>query len=71
MDEATPVPAEAPQQARLRTDVFLTFAGKGSTLLLGLATAAIVARRLGLSGQGTFAVAFSLTLILVQVGGLA
>ena len=27
-----PVPAEAPQQARLRTDVFLTFAGKGATL---------------------------------------
>lgn len=70
MDEATPVPAEAPQQTRLRTDVFLTFAGKGSTLLLGLATAAIVARRLGLSGQGTFAVAYSLTLMLVQVGAV-
>jgi len=70
MDEATPVPAEQPQQARLRTDVFLTFAGKGATLVLGLATAAIVARRLGPSGQGTFAVAYSLTLMLVQVGGL-
>jgi O-antigen/teichoic acid export membrane protein len=70
MDEATPVPAEPPQQARLRTDVFLTFAGKGATLVLGLAIAAVVARRLGPSSQGTFAVAYSLTLMLVQVGGL-
>jgi O-antigen/teichoic acid export membrane protein len=70
VDDSTPVPAEPLQQARLRTDVFLTFAGKGSTLLLGLATAAIVARRLGLSGQGTFAVAYSLTLMLVQVGAV-
>src|SRR5215216_1962044 len=69
MDE-TPVPAAGAQPARLRTDVFLTFAGKGATLLLGLATAAIVARRLGPSGQGLFAVAYSLTLMLVQVGGV-
>lgn len=70
MDEATPVPIEGPQQARLRTDVFLTFAGKGATLILGLATAAVIARRLGPSGQGTFAVAYSLTLMLVQLGSL-
>ncbi len=70
MDEATPVPAEPPQQARLRTDVFLTFAGKGASLLLGLVTAAVIARRLGPSGQGIFAVAYSLTLMLVQLGGL-
>jgi O-antigen/teichoic acid export membrane protein len=70
MDEATPVPAEPPQQARLRTDVFLTFAGKGASLLLGLATVAVIARRLGPSGQGVFAVAYSLTLMLVQFGGL-
>jgi O-antigen/teichoic acid export membrane protein len=70
MDQATPVPVEGPQQARLRTDVFLTFAGKGATLVLGLATAVVVARRLGPSGQGTFAVAYSLTLLLVQLGGL-
>jgi O-antigen/teichoic acid export membrane protein len=69
MDE-TPVPAAGAQPARLRTDVFLTFAGKGATLLLGLATAAVVARRLGPSGQGLFAVAYSLTLMLVQVGGV-
>jgi O-antigen/teichoic acid export membrane protein len=70
MEELTPVPAEPPQQARLRTDVFLTFAGKGATLVLGLATAAVVARRLGPTGQGSFAVAYSLTLMLVQFGGL-
>jgi O-antigen/teichoic acid export membrane protein len=69
MDE-TVVPATGAQPARLRTDVFLTFAGKGAILLLGLATAAIVARRLGPSGQGLFAVAYSLTLMLVQVGGV-
>jgi len=69
VDDLTAVPPAA-QQARLRTDVFLTFAGKGATLLLGLATAVLVARRLGPSGQGLFAVAYSLTLMLVQVGGL-
>jgi O-antigen/teichoic acid export membrane protein len=68
VDDLTAAPP--PAQARLRTDVFLTFAGKGATLLLGLATAALVARRLGPSGQGLFAVAYSLTLMLVQVGGL-
>jgi O-antigen/teichoic acid export membrane protein len=70
MDDATPVPLEGPQQARLRTDVFLTFAGKGATLVLGLVTAAVIARRLGASEQGTFAVAYSLTLMLVQFGNL-
>ncbi len=68
MSENTP-PRE-PEPARLRTDVFLTFAGKGATLLLGLATAVVIARRLGPSGQGIFAVAYTLTLMLVQVGGL-
>ena len=70
MDEPTPVPPAGAQQARLRTDVFVTFGGKAATLLLGLATAAIVARELGPSGQAVFAVAFTLTLVLVQVGGL-
>ena len=68
MSEITPPRNIEP--ARLRTDVFLTFAGKGATLLLGLATAVVVARRLGTSGQGVFAVAYSLTLMLVQVGAL-
>jgi O-antigen/teichoic acid export membrane protein len=70
MDEATPVPPAGAQQARLRTDVFVTFGGKAATLLLGLATAVVIARELGPSGQGIFAVAYSLTLLLVQLGGL-
>jgi O-antigen/teichoic acid export membrane protein len=70
MDEASPAPVAGQEQARLRTDVFLTFAGKGTTLLLGLFTAAVIARELGPSGQGTFAVAYSLTLMLIQLGGL-
>ncbi len=69
MDDATTVLPPA-QQARLRTDVFLTFGGKAATLLLGLAMATVIARQLGASGQGIFAVAYSLTLLLVQVGGL-
>lgn len=58
------------ESARLRTDVFLTFAGKAATLILGLLTALVVARALGPSAQGTFAVAYSLSLMLVQFGGL-
>jgi O-antigen/teichoic acid export membrane protein len=69
VDEPTPIQPVA-QQARLRTDVFLTFGGKTATLLLGLATAVVIARELGPSGQGVFAVAYSLTLLLVHVGGL-
>jgi O-antigen/teichoic acid export membrane protein len=71
MNEASVVvPAEGPQPARLRTDVFLTFAGKGLTLLLTVATVSVVARALGPSGQGLFAVAYTLSLLLVQIGGL-
>ena len=58
------------QPARLRTDVFVTFGGKAATLVLGLLTAVVIARQLGPSGQGTFAVAYSLTLLLAQVGSL-
>ena len=71
MNEASVVvPASGPQPARLRTDVFLTFAGKGITLLLTVATVSVVARALGPSGQGLFAVAYTLSLLLVQLGGL-
>ena len=71
MDEASVVvPVSGPQPARLRTDVFLTFAGKGITLLLSVATVSVVARALGPSGQGLFAVAYTLSLLLVQLGGL-
>jgi O-antigen/teichoic acid export membrane protein len=71
MDESSVVvPVPGPQPARLRTDVFLTFAGKGITLLLTVATVSVVARALGPSGQGLFAVAYTLSLLLIQIGGL-
>ena len=62
------VPAAAP--ARLRTDVFLTFGGKAAAALLGLAAVVVVARELGPSGQGLFAVAYSFGLLLVSIGGV-
>ena len=37
-----------PAPARLRTDVFLTFAGKTTVLALGFAIVAVVARELGI-----------------------
>jgi O-antigen/teichoic acid export membrane protein len=60
----------SPEPARLRTDVFLTFGGKVTVLALGFATVAIVARELGTAGTGSFLVAYSLTLLLAQVGAL-
>jgi O-antigen/teichoic acid export membrane protein len=59
-----------PAPARLRTDVFLTFGGKLTVLALGFVTVAVVARELGTATTGVFLVAYSLTLLLTQVGGL-
>jgi len=59
-----------PAPARLRTDVFLTFGGKATVLALGFAIVAVVARELGTAETGSFLVAYSLTLLLSQVGGL-
>ena len=56
--------------ARLRTDVFLTLGGKGLSLLFGLAIVVLIARELGPTRQGLFAVAFSLSLVLIHLGGL-
>jgi O-antigen/teichoic acid export membrane protein len=64
MDEAGVV------RRRLRTDVFLTFGGKGTSLALGLLIVILLARELGPTRQGVFAVAFSLSLILIHLGGL-
>jgi len=64
MDKASVVPA------RLRTDVFITFGGKAASLLFGLLIVILLARELGPTRQGLFAVAFSLTLILIHLGGL-
>ena len=64
----TPEVAGAPRS--LRGDVLITLGGKAAFVVcVGLLTV-IVARELGPSGQGLFATAFSLTLILVQVGSL-
>ncbi|MEP6910787.1 MAG: oligosaccharide flippase family protein [Actinomycetota bacterium] len=68
MDESLVPPTTQP--ARLRRDVFLTFGGKVATLVLGFVIAVVVARQLGPVGQGIFAVAYSLTLLLVQLGSL-
>lgn len=43
-------------------------ATKGLALVLGLVTSVVLARGLGASGRGTLAVAFNMTLLLVQVG---
>jgi O-antigen/teichoic acid export membrane protein len=58
------------EPARLRTDVFLTLGGKVSSLFFGLGIVVLVARELGPAGQGLFAVAFSLTLVLIHLGGI-
>jgi O-antigen/teichoic acid export membrane protein len=69
---ADPAPPPAPER-RERTfgfDVLLTAGGKALFVLSGALIAVIVARALGPNGQGTFAVAFSLTLLLVQFGSI-
>ena len=52
----------------MHTDVVVTIVGKVLFVSLGALTTILVARYLGPSGQGVFAVSFSLTLILVQLG---
>jgi O-antigen/teichoic acid export membrane protein len=64
----TAPPAANPEPRRLRSDVFLTFGSKAVVLVMNLAATVIVARALGPSGRGTLAVAFALTLTLVQLG---
>ena len=56
-----------------RGDVLLTLGGKVAFVTLGGLLTVLVARELGPSGQGVYATAFTLTLILVQLGsaGLA
>jgi O-antigen/teichoic acid export membrane protein len=59
-----------PEPTRLRTDVFQTFGGKATTLVLGLLTLLVIARQLGPTAQGVFAVAYVLSLMLIQFGNL-
>jgi O-antigen/teichoic acid export membrane protein len=56
------------RRRRMHADVMLSVGGKAAFALLGAATTVVIARRLGPSGQGIFAVAFNLTLMLVQLG---
>jgi O-antigen/teichoic acid export membrane protein len=51
-------------------DVLLTVGGKGLFVLFGALLTVLIARRLGPTGQGTFAVAFNLMLMLVQLGSM-
>jgi O-antigen/teichoic acid export membrane protein len=53
---------------RMRFDVFVTVGGKVLFVALGALTTVLIARHLGPTGQGVFAVSFNLTLILVQLG---
>lgn len=53
---------------RFGADVLLTVGGKVLYVLLGIVITVVIARTLGPSGQGVFAVAFNFTLMLVQLG---
>ncbi|MFI5003733.1 MAG: oligosaccharide flippase family protein [Solirubrobacterales bacterium] len=52
----------------MRFDVLVTVGGKALFVALGGLTTVLIARHLGPTGQGVFAVSFNLTLILVQLG---
>jgi O-antigen/teichoic acid export membrane protein len=52
----------------MRFDVLVTVGGKVLFVVLGGLTTVLIARHLGPTGQGVFAVSFNLTLILVQLG---
>ena len=70
MSEKVPTPTSTPAPARLRTDVFLTLGGKAVSLAFGLLIVVLIARELGPTRQGLFAVGFSLSLVLIHLGGL-
>jgi O-antigen/teichoic acid export membrane protein len=57
-------------ERRLRTDVLLMLGAKAAAMVLNVVSTVIVARALGVEGRGAVAVAFSLTLLLVQFGTL-
>jgi O-antigen/teichoic acid export membrane protein len=62
--------AGAVQRRPLTHDVLLTFGAKVAIVVLNVAATVIVARALGPAGRGAVAVAFSLTLLLIQFGSL-
>jgi O-antigen/teichoic acid export membrane protein len=65
----TTTPA-AIEPRRLRTDVLLMLGAKAAAMVLNVVSTVIIARALGVEGRGAVAVAFSLTLLIVQFGTL-
>ena len=63
-------PLEPAQKRPLTTDVAMTFGNKLGVLLFNIGGTIVVARTLGPSGRGAIAVAFSVTLLLIQFGSL-
>ena len=63
-------PAEPAHRRPLTADVLLTFGNKLGVLVLNIAGTIVVARTLGPVGRGAIAVAFSVTLLLVQFGSI-
>jgi O-antigen/teichoic acid export membrane protein len=63
-------PLDPPQRRPLTVDVLLTFGNKVGVLVLNVAGTIVIARTLGPVGRGAIAVAFSITLLLVQFGSL-
>jgi O-antigen/teichoic acid export membrane protein len=53
---------------RLRTDVLLMLGAKAAAMLLSIVGTVVIARALGVEGRGAVAVAFNLTMLLVQFG---
>ena len=60
----------ATEPRRLRTDVLLMLGAKAAAMVLSIVGTVVIARALGVEGRGAVAVAFSLTLLLVQFGTL-
>jgi O-antigen/teichoic acid export membrane protein len=61
-------PLEPAQKRPLTTDVVITFGNKLGVLLFSIGGTIVVARTLGPAGRGAIAVAFSVTLLLIQFG---
>jgi stage V sporulation protein B len=63
-----PDPLEPIQRRAFTTDVAMTLGNKVGVLVLNVAGTVVIARTLGPVGRGAIAVAFSVTLLLVQFG---
>src|SRR4051794_40235820 len=69
-ETATPPSDPGAPVRKFGVDVVLTTGGKIIFVGCGALMTVLIARNLGPTGQGTFAVAFSLTLLLVQIGSI-